>query len=212
MRIGVLTVALASAALAPTGLAAQACLGLPSADGQIAVAATGTMVDGDPVLGGEFHVDVTGPASFRIGYNEGHTETFATPDGAVEARVGPSYSALGAYELFLLDPSICALGGVTYATDAGPGIDDRLGISLGFGLGKTLEADAFTATIYATPRYVWVQETASVAGVAQTTSNEFMAEAGVTFGFFPFFVGGGVTLSTIGDADPGLRVRAGILF
>ena len=210
MRVRVLAVAAAAAALIPTGLAAQACLGLPSADGQLGVAGTGTFVNGDFELGGEFHVDVTGPASFRVGYDNGHLETFATTEGDVETRVGRGYSALGSYELFLLDPSICALGGVTYATDAGPGIDDRFGVALGFGLGKTLEAESFSATIYATPRYLWVRESTVLDETVD--SNEFMAEAGVTFGFFPFFVGGGVTLSTIDDGDPGLRFRAGILF
>ena len=210
MRVRVLAGAVAAAAFIPTAVAAQACLGLPSSDGQIAVAGTGTLVNGDLELGGEFHVDVTGPASFRVGYNNGHTETFSTPGGDVESRIGRGYSALASYELFLIDPSVCAVGGVSYTSDAGPGVEDQLGINLGFGLGKTLQAESFSATIYAVPQYVRLQQK----NVLDETvhSNEVMAEAGVTFGFFPFFVGGGVTLTTIGDGDPGLRVRAGILF
>lgn len=198
MRVRVLAAA-AALAFIPAGLSAQACLGLPSSDGQIAIAGTGTSMDGELELGGEFHVDVTGPASFRVGYNNGHD------DG-----IGRSFSALGSYEMFLLDPSICAVGGLVYTTDPTPDIDNRFGITLGFGLGKTLEADAFSATIYALPQYVRLQETT----IRDETlhSNEFMAEAGVTFGFHPFFVGGAVMLSTFGDTDPGLKIRAGLLF
>lgn len=198
MRVRFLAAA-AALAFVPAGLAGQACLGLPSSDGQIGIAGTGTSTDGEFELGGEFHVDVTGPASFRIGFNNGHD------DG-----IGRSYSALGSYELFLLDPSICAVGGVVYTTDPGPEIDNQFGIALGFGLGKTLEADAFSATIYALPQYVRLQQSTVLDETVY--SNEFMGEAGVTFGFFPFFVGGAVTVSTVGDGDPGLKIRAGILF
>lgn len=206
MRVRAFAAALVAPALVPAGLYAQACLGLPSADGQIAVGATGTVSAGDFDLGGEFHVDVTGPASFRIGYNNGHIESF----GAEDARVNRSYSALGAYELYLLDPSICALAGGIYTTDAGPDIQDRFGVSLGFGIGKTLEAEAFSATVYAMPQYVRFWETTLLDETVH--SNEFMAEAGLTFGFAPFFVGGAVMLTSVDGGDPGLKLRAGILF
>ena len=101
MRAPALAIALS--AFVPGGLAAQACLGMPSSDGQIGVAATGTAVDDDFELGGEFHVDVTGPASFRVEYGNGHD------DG-----VGRTSAALGSYELYLLDPNICGVAGVSY--------------------------------------------------------------------------------------------------
>lgn len=201
MRAPALAIALS--AFVPGGLAAQACLGMPSSDGQIGVAATGTAVDDDFELGGEFHVDVTGPASFRIEYGNGHD------DG-----VGRTYAALGSYEFYLLDPNICGVAGVSYTTDSAPGTD-QLGISGGFGIGKTLEAERFTATIYAIPRYVYLTEyrTVELTGdEVSESSNEFMAEAGVTLGLDPFFVGGALTLTTVGDGDPGLRFRVGILF
>lgn len=199
MRAPALAIALS--ALIPAGLAAQACLGIPSSDGQIAIAGFGTAVDGEFELGGEFHVDVTGPASFQIGYDNGHD------DG-----IGRTYSALGAYELYLLDPSICGVAGGFYTSDSVPGTD-QFGITAGFGIGKTLEAERFTATIYAIPRYVYLTENVQVNGDdVSENSSEFMAEAGVTFGIAPLFVGGGVTLSTIGDGEPGFRIRAGILF
>ena len=201
MRVRVFALAL-STALIPGSLAAQACLGMPSSDGQIGIAATGTSTDGELEVGGEFHVDVTGPASFRIEYGNGHD------DG-----IGRTYGALGSYELYLLDPSICGVAGALYTTDAAPGID-QLGLSTGFGIGKTLQAERFTATIYAIPQYVYLTEYRTAVGGDETTesSSEFMAEAGVTFGIAPLFVGGGLTLSTIGDGDPGFRIRVGILF
>lgn len=201
MRVRVFALAL-STALVPGSLAAQACLGMPSSDGQIGIAATGTSIDGELEVGGEFHVDVTGPASFRIEYNNGHD------DG-----IGRTYGAMGAYELYLLDPSICGVAGAFHTSNAEPG-HDQLGLNAGFGIGKTLQAERFTATIYAIPRYVYLIESRVVAGggEADESSSEFMAEAGVTFGIAPLFVGGGLTLSTIGDGDPGFRIRVGILF
>lgn len=206
MRVSALAGALLVSALVPAGVTAQACLGLPSADGQIAVGATGEFSAGDFDLGGEFHVDVTGPASFRLGYTNGHSETV----GSTDVRVGRGYSALGAYELYLLDPSICALASGIYYTDAGPDVEDRFGVSLGFGIGKTLEAEAFSATIFAMPQYVRFWETTALDETIE--ANEFMAEAGLTFGFPPFFVGGAVTLTSVEGVDPGLKIRAGVLF
>lgn len=202
MRVRAVAIALTSA-FVPAGVSAQACLGLPSSDGQIAVAASGTAIDDDVELGGEFHVDVTGPASFRFEYGNGHD------DG-----IGRSYAALGGYELYLLDPSICGVAGLSYTSDSEPGVD-QLGISAGFGIGKTLRAERFTTTIYAIPRYVYlVENRVDVVGTEDLddTSNEFMAEAGVTVGIAPLFVGGGVILSTIGDGDPAFRIRVGIVF
>lgn len=203
MRIPTLAVALLSTALAPATLSAQACLGLPSSDGQIAVAGAATFMDGEMRPGGEFHVDVTGPASFRGEYDHGHD------DG-----VARTFSALGSYELFLLEPSICAVAGASYTTDPAPQVDERLGISIGFGIGKTLRADRLTTTVYALPRYVRLQETLTDVGGAEETvgSNELVAEAGVTFGLAPVYVGGAVVLSTFGEADAGFRIKVGVLF
>ena len=203
MRIRALAAALLSTTLVPGALSAQACLGLPSADGQIAVAGAATLMDGEVRPGGEFHVDVTGPASFRAEYDHGHD------DG-----VGRTFSVLGGYELFLLEPSICAVAGALYTTDPAPQVDERLGISAGFGIGKTLRTERLTATVYAVPRYVRLQETVTdLAGVEETVgTNELLAEAGVTVGLAPLYVGGAVVLSTFGEADAGFRIRVGILF
>ena len=64
-----LALATATAALLSTAgaAAAQACLGLPTRDGQIAVAGAYGVNDAYNTLGGQFHIDVTGPASFGFG-------------------------------------------------------------------------------------------------------------------------------------------------
>lgn len=200
MRAAAFVLAVSGFALVPGALSAQACIGLPSSDGQIGVAFTGTAIDGEMELGGEFRVDVTGPAAFRIEYGNGHD------DG-----IGRTYAALASYDFFLLEPSICGVAGVSYTTDPQAGIDDRLGLSVGFGLGKTLEMDRFSTTVYAIPQYVRVRD--SLAGSDESVSaNEFMAEAGVTLGFEPLYVGGAVVLSSVGDGEPGFRFRVGLLF
>lgn len=183
------------------GAAAQACLGIPSRDGEIAVAGFYGISD---EVGGEFHADVSGPGAFGFGYRTG------VDDGE------PSlYDVRGAYDLYLLDPAICVVGGLRY-TDidvAGSTVSERLAVPVGFGIGKTRDTGRFSTTIYAIPQYMWVREVGTdIEGNEVTdTSNEFTGEAGLTLGFLPFFVNGSITLSTVSD-DAAFRIGVGLLF
>jgi len=182
--------------------AAQACLGIPSRDGQIALAGAYTRMNDFDAVGGEFHVDVSGPASFGFAYSRDFAR--ASTGDADDVN---SFEARLAYELFLVDPSVCAVAGVRYL-DAPV---ERLGVPVGFGFGKTLRGDRLSATLYGLPQYVWLRQ--DLIGTDDVeTSNEFMAEAGVTLGFLPFFVGGAVVVSTMDDDDARFRLRAGFLF
>lgn len=201
------TAALAASILFLTAAAAsaQACLGLPSRDGQIAVAAAAGSLDGDTQYGGEFSADVTGPAAFGFGYGG------VGADGDRQI-----FTARASYDFFLLEPAICGVAGVLYDTAPGGDVDHRLGIPVGIGIGKTLRSERFTATVFAVPQYVWTREKVlllqDVSGDDVRTSNEFMAEAGVTVGVLPFYVGGSVVVTTFDDNDPGFRIRAGLMF
>lgn len=197
-----LSLILLAAGAAPAGAAAQSCLGLPSRDGQIGVIASFGSTDGPDELGGDFHADVTGPASFQFGAR--------TRDQEVGGQI---YSARGAYELYMLQPSICFVGGVFYRDHVELGIDDRLGIPLGIGIGKTAGFDLATVTLYALPQYVRVREVQTILqDVAEqvVTTNEFMGEIGLNLGFRPFYLGTALAVSTMDD--PALRFRLGLLF
>ncbi len=202
MKMVIPVVAVAMAALPAQRAAAQACLGLPTRDGAIAVAAVADLGQGDAAYGAEFTADVSGPASFRFGY---------TDAGDGDAR---TFTGLASYDFFLVEPSVCAVGGVTYVADPEPHVADRLGVPVGLGIGKTLAYPHYSATIYALPQYVWVREkvTDPLRGETTGTSNEFRAEAGATLALFPFYVGGAVVVSTVGDGDPAFRLRLGLTF
>lgn len=200
-RIFVLTVAALLAG--GTAVSAQSCLGLPSRDGGLAVAGSyGWMDGGDAEVGGEFHADVTGPAAFGFSYRTG--------TGDAESS---TYEFRGSYDLFLLEPAICVVAGIRYMdVDAGP-VSERLGVPVGFGIGKTMDTGRFSTTVYAVPQFMWVREVRTDAlGAEDTeTSNEFVGEAGATLGILPFFINGAIVLNTL-DNEPAFRIRAGLMF
>ncbi len=184
--------------------AAQACIGLPSRDGQIAATAALTLAEDYNALGGEFTVDATGPMSFGFGYSR---------DTGMDELVGggerhvTTFDARAAYELFLVDPSICAVAGLWYQDAA----VEQFGVPVGFGFGKTLPGRALSTTLYAIPQYVWLRETPG-GDLDDRTSNEFMARAGVTFGLQQLLFGGDVTVTTFGADNPRFALRAGFIF
>lgn len=184
------------------GASAQACLGLPTADGAIALAGSYTTVEGRHEVGGEFNADVTGPGAFGFAYRTG------TEDGSPSA-----YEVRGSYDLYLLEPSICAVAGVRYMDGESGGVSERLGVPLGFGVGKTMDAGRLSATVYAIPQYMWVREvrTDALGGEDVETSSDLTGEAGVTLGVLPLFVNGAITLNSVNN-EPGLRIRLGVLF
>ena len=201
-RIRTFIIAAALLAL-PAASMAQACLGIPSRDGQIGVFGSYADVADDGQLGGDFFADITGPASFEFAYRAGNGDADRS-----------TYAVRGAYELYLLAPSICLVGGVLFRDNPALGVDEQLGIPLGFGVGKAASlTDAVSATLFAIPQYVWLREvnTELQDGPERIlTSNEFMGEIGLTLGFRPFYAGAGFLISTI--EDPGLRVRLGLVF
>ena len=197
--------ALAGAALllSAAGAAAQSCLGLPTQDGEISLAGVYANLDDDSHYGVEMTADVSGPAAFGFGY------AGLGADG--DRKI---VSARASYDFFLIEPAVCGVAGVFFDDNPAPGIDERLGVPIGLGIGKTLRSPSFSTTVFAIPQYVWLREKQVLDGVTgdAETSHEFMAEAGVTLGFRPFFVGGSVVVDTFEGSDPGFRIRAGLLF
>ena len=181
------------------GASAQACLGYPSRDGQLAVA--GSWGTSDEV-GGDFHADASGPGSFGFGYRTG------LDDGD-----SSTYEARASYDFYMMEPAICAVAGVRF-TDLGSGsVSERLAVPVGFGVGKTLDTGRFATTVYAIPQYMWVREVRTLVpgGEEVETSNEFTGEAGLTVGILPLFINGAITVDTLVD-DPVFRIRVGLIF
>lgn len=174
--------------LAAAPAAAQSCLGIPTRDGAIAVVGTYGTRGGSAELGGEFHADVTGPAAFGFAYR-------TSPDD------GPStWDARAAYDLFLLEPAVCPVVGVRYIDPAAAGAEGRLGVPLGIGIAKTMDAGPLATTVYAVPQYVWFED-----------GSEFMAEAGLALRLLPLFLRAAIALDTATD-EPGVRLGVGLVF
>lgn len=181
--------------------AAQACIGVPSRDGEIAVAGIYARGDDHSEAGGEFHADLSGPASLAFGYRTGLDDSEQT-----------TYEGRAAYQLDLVEPSLCGVAGLRFDDDPAPGVSERLSVPLGFGVGKTLYRSALTTTIYAIPQYVWVRETRTDVVDSDTeTSSEFSGELGLTFGVMPVFLNTALVVNTV-DEDPAFRIRLGLLF
>lgn len=185
-----------------TGASAQACLGLPTTDGAVALAGSYMTVEGRDEVGGEFNADVTGPGAFGFAYRTD------LADGRPS-----TYEVRASYDLYLLEPSICGVAGLRYMDVESGGVSERVGVPVGFGVGKTMDAGRLSATIYAIPQYMWVREVrADALGREDVgTSGGFTGEAGVTAGVLPLFVNGAITLNTL-DNEPGFRIRVGVLF
>lgn len=182
--------------------AAQGCIGFPTRDGAIALAASYADMRGWTEVGGDFHADVSGPGAFGFAYRTG------TDDGEPS-----TYELRGAYEFYLLEPAICAVAGLRYMDVGSASVSERLGVPVGLGIGKTLDTGRFATTVYAVPQYMWVREVRTGALEAEVvqTSNEFTGEAGLTAGVLPLFVNGAITLNTL-DHEPSFRLRVGVIF
>ncbi|HUG39728.1 MAG TPA: hypothetical protein VMM12_04550 [Longimicrobiales bacterium] len=184
------------------GAGAQACLGFPTRDGSIAIAASYGDMDGWTEIGGDFHADVSGPGAFGFAYRTG------TGEGEPS-----TYELRGAYDFYLLEPAICVVGGVRFMDVGSAAVSERLGVPVGLGIGKTLDTGRFATTVYAIPQYMWVREvrTGALGDEVVETSNEFTGEAGLTVGILPLFLNGAITLDTLDD-EPTFRFRVGLVF
>lgn len=195
-------IAATAATLTTAGAAtAQECLGLPTRDGDVALAGTAGGFQDDAHFGAEFTADVSGPAAFAFSYGAG---------GGDDDR--QMFTGRASYDFYLVEPAVCVVAGVLYDDAPGGLVEERWGVPLGFGFGKTLRSDDLTTTVFAVPQYVFVREQRLEGLELDTeTDSEFMGEAGVTLGFRPFFLGGSVVVSSFDD-DAAFRIRGGLLF
>ena len=182
--------------------AAQACIGIPSRDGEIALAGTYVRGGDRSAVGGEFHADLSGPASVAFGYRTG-----------IDESDQETYEGRAAYQLDLVEPALCAVAGVRFDEDPEAGISERLSVPVGFGVGKTLQTTLFSTTVYAIPQYVWVRETRPdlIDGPSSTeTSSAFNGELGLTLGLMPFMLNTALAVNTVDQTA--LRIRLGLVF
>jgi hypothetical protein len=201
----------------PASVAAQACFGFPTSDGQFGLAGVVDFTEGTRGYGADFNANLAGPVSFILGYSLVDIEDIDTN--------GNSFRGLAGFELSVPSVSMCPGAGVRYsrAHEASDVVQAEatatlITIPVGVGVGKQIAAGQnFYVTLFGFPHYLYVDAklTAKIPGQEfefSDNSSEFGTDLGIRFGTSAFFAGAGVTLTTIEDSDPSFGLIVGIIF
>lgn len=200
----------AFAAAGPTAALAQACVGVPAANGQFAVSGGAGFTEGASIYGGGLTANVAGPVSVGVGYA-------MTDFDLIEENLN-EFSGSAAYEVSMAGVSACATTGASYGSFSS---DDEVEgdspslvtIPLGLGLGKTFRAGGNLAvTPFAVPQYLHMRASSGLEGAETETANEFRGVVGLSVGVERFYVAGDVSQTTLEGAEPLFSVGAGVVF
>jgi hypothetical protein len=193
------------------GLSAQACLGIPTRDGSIAMIGSFMLTDGAKGFGGTIHGNLDGPISLQAGYA-------ITDIDDLGANVN-SFHAGFAFEIPDLSFSACPFIGAVYSTwsDSALGLEadlTQLVVPIGLGIGKQFAAGpSLGFTIFATPQFFHVRSKVSIAGFdlasGTDSASEFGLELGFRLGTSAAFGGAGVSFTSVDESDPVFNVVLG---
>ena len=196
-----------------TEAAAQACIGVPVRDGQIAIEGQLGIADGLKTYGVAATANLAGPLTVQGGY------TLLDLDDVDENANG--FHANLAYEVPVKSLSACPVVGVSYAkwSQSFLGVDldvSETVIPIGFGIGKTIPAGtSLGLTLYAIPQFLHIRgkiEASDDTGSesAEENSNEFGSVFGFRLGSSAVYAGASVMFTTIEDSDPTFGVAIGL--
>lgn len=198
----------------PSVVHAQACLGVPSMDGQVALEGSVTFTEGAQGYGGGVYANFRGPISLFGAYE-------LTNFDDIEQNAN-SFGAGVAFELSVPSISICPGAGVNYTRiheeEAGEEATvSQIVVPIGVGIGKRITAgDNFFVTLYGQPQFLYIRTSLDIdssigSGSASESENEFGMVLGIRFGTAGVYAGGGVGLTTIEDSDPVFTVNVGVM-
>lgn len=218
MRVLAIVVGAVAFVLTPQLAKAQACQGVPTAEGQVAVTAGAGFTDGAKDFGGAMHGNLRGPLAISGGYS------LVTYDGVDEK--GHVFGGHVSYEIPNIGMSACPTVGASYGrtTARDPYYDDTLKLStltfpLGIGIGGTLVAsENVTLTPYATPSLLVQRHSASVTleGIGSESASESEVEfgmgVGATLGLQQLLLSGGVGFDTADETDSTFSFSVGMMF
>lgn len=197
----------------PQLASAQACIGVPSSDGQFTLIGAAGFMDGAKSFGGGVAANLVGPISLGAGYR---LVTFDDLDTNANA-----FNANAAYELSVPSVSICPATGIEYMRWSEDVDNVKVTITstvipVGVGVGRSFVAgDDFLVTLFALPHFLYVRGTVrgsegNVSVSVSDSSNEFGSALGIRFGSRTFYAGAGVSITTIEDSDPVFSLSLGV--
>ena len=214
-RIGVVAAAGLAVMGTVSAAAGQACLGVPTRDAGFNVAAEMAMPTNARQYAAVLNADLIGPLSFEL--NAGLIDIDEVEDhgATMGGRIGYTLGAVPAL-------SVCPIAGAQYSTISteeslidGPLTVDAttLVLSAGAGIGKTFGAGP-AVTLFAQPQYLYIRNTFDDAISPEETGsrNELGIDTGARLSVGRLLLGGGMTWTTIDDADPVFSLTAGMTF
>jgi hypothetical protein len=190
---------------------AQACIGIPIRDGQMAVQgeATGRSREAGLDLGGRVGVNFNTPFSLD----------FAVSRPDYDAGRGTVIATRLAFEILDYQPSVCPYAGFEYQSRPGPNgeADTRVLLPVGIGFGRTVgSARMLSLSLFATPELVFLpgEDATDPAGFFDEIRARSMGRGtlGLVMGT-PFLYGvAGVQLTTVAADDPVFSLGIGMIF
>lgn len=200
---------------APVPVIAQACIGIPTAEGSLAVVGGFATTDGAKGFGGTLHGNLEGPISIQAGYTLWDLDD-------IDENFNAFHAALG-MEVPNLSFSACPFVGAEYATwsESAFGVDVEITqtvIPVGLGIGKSFAAGpALDFTLFAAPQFMYIRTKGSVSDGTDSFSDtesgsEFGLGVGFRMGTQAVFGGAGVSFNTIEESDPTFSLSIGLGF
>lgn len=196
--------------LAGTDAAAQVCLGLPAAEGQISVQAERSTGGGADAIGGRL----------GLNFNTEYSLGFSVRRPEYDLGRGLSIGGTLGYEMEDYAPPVCFVIGVQHdRTPLPDGDESRMTmIPIGLGIGKRLgSARGLSMALYLLPEYLYVAKPSPV-GEFETFWDEVGARShgrgtlGVLVATPFIFATGRVEISTLNDYAPAVTVGLGLTF
>jgi hypothetical protein len=203
-----------AATVSPVGLAAQACLGVPTTNGRFALEGSFSSTADIKSYGADLTADLSGPVSVFGGYALVKIDDVETS--------GNSFGGGLAFELSMPSVSICPGAGVNYLRfheeEAGEEVTiTQTVVPIGLGIGRQVTAGPeLFLTLFAMPQFLYVRSEIDISGSLGSGSfsdstNEFGVDLGVRLGSSSFYGGGSVGLTTIEDSDPTFSLALGLI-
>ncbi len=214
------------ALVAPVQLSAQACLGIPAANGQFAFQAGIGLTSEAISYGGSFTANFHGPLSAGVGYTYTDFDDYEE-GGYYEATDGPNgntVSANLAFEITGIGFSACPILGLEYSDVTDVLVPSwmrndvtvkSLAVPVGVGVGKTLPvAGDWLLTPFGSGQVLFVRSEARAGDVHESTddSTEFGGALGFLFGSERIQIAGAGSITTIGDSDPTFKLGLSLVF